>query len=85
MKNNGDLQKFIDENKINAEIIDVPNTRTASLASAVLGIDRNIVAKIIVFVTANRKPVIAIVRGPDKVDHAKLKAAISRKIDRMFV
>lgn len=74
MKGSSDLQKFLDENNIDAEIIDVPNTRTAGLASAALGVDRNIVAKSVVF-TVKNKAVIAVILGSGRVDFQKLRQA----------
>src|SRR3989338_5539264 len=74
MKDFRDLKKFLDESRIKAEIIDVPNTRTARLASVALGLGRNIVAKSVVFAAKN-KAVIAVILGSDRVDFQKLRQA----------
>ncbi len=74
MKSSADLKKFLDENNIKAEILDVPNTKTAKLASVALGMDRNIVAKSVVFAAKN-KAVVAVILGSDRADFQKLRQA----------
>jgi len=45
MKDNKDLQSFLNDNNIEAEIIEVGDTKTAEKASKRLGIDPNVVVK----------------------------------------
>ena len=49
MKDNKDLQFFLNDNNIEAEIIEVGDTKTAEKASKRLGIDQNVVVNNVIF------------------------------------
>ncbi len=76
------MEKYIEENKINAEIIELPSkTHTAEQASRVLKIDIDKIVKSIVL-TDGMNGILAILSGNDKISMKKLYN-IGRKIYRM--
>lgn len=82
MKTNKDLKKFLDENSIDAEIIEVKKgSKTVREAAVALGIHSDIIVKSIVFVTKSGHGLICIIQGKYRVDHQKVEKIIGETVN----
>ena len=82
MKTNKDLQKFLDENRIDAEIVKIEKgSKTVKEAAIGLGIHSDIIVKSIVFVTKSGHGLICIVQCKYKIDHQKVEKIIGETVN----
>ncbi|MBI2673502.1 hypothetical protein HYX19_04525 [Candidatus Woesearchaeota archaeon] len=82
MKNNKDLQNYLEDNNIKAEILKLDgNTKTAHDAANVLNVDKKHIVKSVVFIRKSGKPIIAIVSGEDRVSFDKIERYIKETIN----
>jgi len=73
----GDLQKFLDAEGIDAEIIRLGRkTKTVEQAAVALQTSKDKIIKTLTFIDGSGEPVLAIVTGEDTVDPKKLAKAI---------
>ncbi len=82
MKDNKDLQNYLEKNKINATILKLDgNTKTAHDAADVLKVDKKHIVKSVVFIRKGGKPLIAIVSGEDRASFDKIENYIKETIN----
>ncbi len=82
MKDNKDLQNYLGENNIKAEILKLNmNTKTAHDAAKVLNVDKKHIVKSVVFMRKSGKPIMAIVNGEDRVSFDKIEKYIKETVN----
>jgi len=82
MKTDKDLKKFIDENSIDAEIIEVKKgSKTVKEAAVASGIHSDIIVKSVVFVTKSGHGLICIIQGKHRVDFQKVEGIIGETVN----
>ncbi len=68
-----ELKAYLTSSGINAEILELKDeVKTVNQAAKVLGVSKEQIIKTIMFIDALGEPVLAIVRGDQKVDNKKL-------------
>ncbi len=74
------LERYLNENEINGEIIEVPEVQTVERAARRLNCSKKQIFKSIVFISDKGEGVIGIVDGESRVDKEKLESIYGRKL-----
>jgi Cys-tRNA(Pro) deacylase len=74
-----DVRKYVEEMRLDAEVLLVKEGHTSGLAADSLNIDVESIAKTVVFVDEDRRPVLAIVRGGVKVRQGEFARMVGAK------
>ena len=82
MKNEENLQKFLDDNKISAEIVYIEKgSKTVKEAAISMGISAAVIAKSVVFVTKSQQGLICVIQGNKRVDFKKVEKIVGETIN----
>lgn len=74
---NADLQRYLDENDIEAEILIMSGrVRSVAEASRELGVPPERFIKTVVFIDSEEKPILAIVQGTDRASSKRIGKAL---------
>jgi len=76
-----DLQKYLDEVGVRAEILRLKTkVKTVSQAASALGVNRDKIIKTIMFVDSSENPILAVVSGGDRIDLDRLAKVVGSSV-----